>query len=310
MPGRKSKLPVEKSLLLDAVRAAVKSAGGRRIRLKTFLGSTPGIALRDIYAHFPSWNALLRAAGFRFDQHNQRIHDTALLADWGAVARKLQRPPSADEYRAHGAYSLSALTRRYHGWNPVCEAFRAFAVPQPQWDDVLALLPPPGKETHPDRAPVPRTKSKKTVPIPAHASAASSPSEFVIRNSSCRSPHSNGRPLCGDPLNLDALLTTPVNESGVLFLFATLALRLGFRVQSLQTAFPDCEARRLLWAGTWQPVRIEFEFESRNFLDHGHDPKCCDIIVCWTHNWPACPENLEVIELSKEVRRFMPDKAA
>lgn len=156
MPGKKPRVPADKNVLLDAVRSAVKSAGGKRIRLKTFLGCTPGISMRDIFAHFPSWNALLRAAGFHFDQHNQRIHDTALLADWGAVARKLQRPPSADEYRAHGVYSLSALTRRYHGWNPVREAFRAFAVAQPQWNDVLALLPSPGKETHPDRAPVPR----------------------------------------------------------------------------------------------------------------------------------------------------------
>jgi hypothetical protein len=26
-----------------------------------------------------------------------------------------------------------------------------------------------------------------------------------------------------------------------------------------------------------------------------HDPKGCDLIVCWEHNWPECP--LEVLEL-------------
>jgi hypothetical protein len=27
-----------------------------------------------------------------------------------------------------------------------------------------------------------------------------------------------------------------------------------------------------------------------------------EIIVCWEHNWPECPEGIEVIELSKVVR--------
>jgi hypothetical protein len=298
MPGRKPKPPADKAALLDAVRAAVKAAGGRRIRLKAFLGSGSGIAMSDIYAHFPSWNALLRAAGFHFDQHNQRIHDTALLADWAAVARKLQRPPTAGEYRRHGAYSLSAVTRRFRGWNPVREAFRAFAVAQPQWNDVLALLPQPGKESHPDRSSVPRRPTPSARPVhPSSLRLHPSPSS----PSSFHSPYANGRPLCGEPLNLDAMLAAPVNESGVIFLFAILAPRLGFRVQSLQTAFPDCEARRLLWPGAWQTVRIEFEYESRNFRDHGHPAGGCDIIVCWKHNWTDCPDNLEVIELSGEL---------
>jgi hypothetical protein len=29
----------------------------------------------------------------------------------------------------------------------------------------------------------------------------------------------------------------------------------------------------------------------------------CDLIVCWVHNWPECPENLEVIEMSTVVKR-------
>jgi hypothetical protein len=56
----------------------------------------------------------------------------------------------------------------------------------------------------------------------------------------------------------------------------------------------------------WQVagVRIEFEYASRNFLEHQHDPKGCDIIVCWVHNWPECPEWIEVIELSKIVKQI------
>jgi hypothetical protein len=91
----------------------------------------------------------------------------------------------------------------------------------------------------------------------------------------------------------------PMNENGVLYLFGTVSARLGFVVTLIQGAFPDCLALRLVDVDRWQPVRIEFEYESRNFLKHLHDPAGCDIIVCWKHNWPECP--LEVIELSKIV---------
>ncbi|MCU1220155.1 MAG: hypothetical protein JWN42_1352 [Candidatus Angelobacter sp.] len=49
---------------------------------------------------------------------------------------------------------------------------------------------------------------------------------------------------------------------------------------------------------------MEVEFESKNFLRHGHDPKKCDVIVCWVHNWPECPKWIEVVELRKEVEKM------
>jgi hypothetical protein len=30
----------------------------------------------------------------------------------------------------------------------------------------------------------------------------------------------------------------------------------------------------------------------------------CDVIVCWVHNWPECPEWIEVVELRKVVDRM------
>ena len=52
--------------------------------------------------------------------------------------------------------------------------------------------------------------------------------------------------------------------------------------------------------GGWRRVRIEFEYQSRNFQRHNHDPAGCDLIVCWEDNWPEAP--LEVIELKSRVR--------
>jgi len=82
-------------------------------------------------------------------------------------------------------------------------------------------------------------------------------------------------------------------------LFGMVAAGLGLQVESVQGKFPDCIARRQVAPGKWQYLRIEFEYESRNFKLHGHDPKGCDMIVCWRHNWKECPVEIEVVELSK-----------
>ena len=107
------------------------------------------------------------------------------------------------------------------------------------------------------------------------------------------------RPVMGPPFDAAALTNAPINELGVVFLFGMLAGELGFQVESLRAGFPDCEARRQIEPGRWQRVRIEFEYESRSFAAHGHDPGECDVIVCWKHNWARCPRHIEVVELSR-----------
>lgn len=107
------------------------------------------------------------------------------------------------------------------------------------------------------------------------------------------------RPVMGPPFYPCALSNAPINEMGVILLFGMLAGELGFQIEAVQGKYPDIEAKRQIQPGKWQRVRIEAEFESRNFALHGHDPAECDIIVCWRHNWAKCPEHIEVIELSK-----------
>jgi hypothetical protein len=75
-----------------------------------------------------------------------------------------------------------------------------------------------------------------------------------------------------------------------------------YLVEPVQTGIPDCEAMRQITAERWQRVRIEFEFESRNFRDHGHPSTGCDVVVCWRHNWAECPENIDVVELSRAIK--------
>jgi len=110
------------------------------------------------------------------------------------------------------------------------------------------------------------------------------------------------RPVMGPPFYPCALSNAPANEMGVMILFGMLAGELGFQIEAVQGRYPDIEAKRQIQPGRWQRVRIEAEYESRNFALHGHDPAECDIIVCWRHNWVKCPKEIEVIELSRVVR--------
>jgi hypothetical protein len=109
------------------------------------------------------------------------------------------------------------------------------------------------------------------------------------------------RPVMGEPFDRSPMTNAPVNELGVMVLFGMVAAGLGLQVESVQGKFPDCMARRQVAPGKWQHLRIEFEYESKNFKLHGHDPKGCDMIVCWRHNWKECPTEIEVVELSRVV---------
>lgn len=117
----------------------------------------------------------------------------------------------------------------------------------------------------------------------------------------------------GEPIDFEGLRHAPINEQGVVFLFGLRSRSLGFTVESVQSGFPDCSAKRLVDAkrNRWEQVEIEFEYKSRSFLEHVHDYKSCDLLVCWIHNWPDCP--VPVLELREEVRRLAkvntPDKS-
>jgi hypothetical protein len=116
--------------------------------------------------------------------------------------------------------------------------------------------------------------------------------------------HRPDRPIYGPPISCPGSVHEPVNELGVVYLFGALSHKLGFMMLRMQPGFPDCEAMRQVGPTHWQRVRIEFEFASRNFNYHGHRAQDCDMIVCWVHDWPACPRQLEVLELKKTVREL------
>lgn len=106
------------------------------------------------------------------------------------------------------------------------------------------------------------------------------------------------RSIVGDPINFKGLIYGPLNENGVIFLFSKIHDKLGINIEAVQPGFPDAKGRRKSRKG-WEDIWIEFEFKSSHFKAHGHDPKECDAIVCWEHDWKDCP--LEVIELKTRI---------
>jgi hypothetical protein len=94
--------------------------------------------------------------------------------------------------------------------------------------------------------------------------------------------------IVGDVINFRGLVYGPVNEMGVVALFAKISEELGFIIEEVKAGFPDCIARRQIDKG-WERVAIEFEYFSSSFCRHGHDPQGCDLIVCWEHDWDVCP---------------------
>lgn len=275
----------ERDEVLNAIRAAAKSLGRPPSRAE-FKGAS-GMTEYQVLKHFPSWREAVRAAGLEPHSTNVPIVPEVLLEDWGEFVRRERRIPTRDQYRRDGTYSPGVFEKKLGPWSAVPSKFRQFAEGKPEWADVVALLP-----IEHARAPF------------AAPSAVVPPRTGAVPSSSTIHRHSrlDDRPTYGNPVDFRGLRHEPVNEQGVVFLFGMVARELGYHVEAVQTGYPDCEAKRQVDAGKWQRVRIEFEFESRNFRDHGHHPDGCDVIVCWRHNWLECPVSLEVVELSSVIR--------
>lgn len=225
--------------------------------------------------HFGTYAGAIREAGLEKQGTGYKVSDEQLFEDWARVVRQSGKIPSVCEYWAASRYSVRPLSNRFGSWKKVPEAMALYARKQGlegEWKDVMEIVARQGKDT-------PKMTSKST-------STSSLPSLPILRRD---------RPVFGASLMPIAMAHAPLNEQGVLCLFGMLAEDLGFVVLRNQQEFPDCKAMRRIDEEHWQEVWIEFEFESRNFQTHRHDPEGCDLIVCWEHNWPECP--LEVVEL-------------
>lgn len=271
-----------KTDVIEAIKSASKLMGGEVLSQKKCWKNS-NITISDVLRYFPKWSDACKAAGVKYDQSRERITDEDLLSDWGQVTRTLGKVPSLTEYKVKGKFSRNTFDR-FGKWIDMPDAFRKYAGSNDEWQDVLIIL---------DKGSI---KQKKKLTI----------KKKTIRVDYKKGLHNklNGRPIYGDPIDFRGLRHEPVNEIGVVFLFGMVAKQLGYLVEAIQGGFPDCEAKRKIAHGKWQPVKIEFEYESKNFLEHGHDPEKCDVIICWKDNWSDCPETLEIVALSDLIRKL------
>ncbi len=256
------------------------------------LRAMSGVTTKHVYKRLGSLRKALQAAGLEGIGPGFSPAEETVLRDWATVARKLKKLPSILEYERAGRFSGKPFQRLYGSWAGTAEGFCAFAGKhglQARWRDVLEMI-----------ADGQGRNNAATGTNEAGGKAAARPATQEKDHGWKKRYRKGGilrdRPVYGPPLPWPELAHEPTNELGVVFVFGMMARKLGFVVHRLQAGFPDCIAMREVAPGIWQRVRIEFEFESRNFKKHKHRRDKCDVIVCWKHNWKDCP--LDVVELS------------
>jgi hypothetical protein len=261
------------------------------------LGRTPSIlevmkmaqvSRRQIRAEFGSFTQALRECNLeRAISSGQKVPLEKLFADWASVVRKTGKAPSMSEYEAMSKFSCKPLVRCFGSWRQVAYGLTQFAEGRGLAEEWKAELELAKLKSGDEDAQWMLRRESPT----ARSNMLAAWRERALTGGPTAGP------TYGPPMWPGPLAYAPVNEMGVVFLFGWMAPQLGYVVHRLQPEFPDCEAMRRVGEDRCELVRIEFEYESRNFLKHMHDVKGCDLIICWRHNWPECP--MEVVELKK-----------
>ncbi len=248
-----------------------------------------GIDRPQVRKYFGNYELALEECNLEIPERGRKVEMDRLFRDWAGVVRTLKRLPSVYEYEKLSKYSVRPLRKRFGAWAQVPPSLKMYAEGHglvEEWKDVLELVGGlEGRQAGGQEGGQPGSRSG------GNGVSATWWKKKVMFD----------RPMYGPLIQGCAMVYGPTNEMGVVSLFSAMAEELGFLILRIQTEFPDCEAMRVVGEDRLQPARIEFEYESRNFLKHMHDPAGCDLIVCWVHNWPECP--LEVLELKKAVER-------
>ena len=242
------------------------------------LKAATGIARQWINRCFANYSNALKECGIERGGPGYMASLDRLYLDFTGIVRKLGAVPTSAEYEIHSQYTSRPLVRRFGSWRKVAAGMLHFAEQagiQEEWQDVVEVL------KNYCRRQAEKSKTSLT--------ASSTTKSRILAD----------RPVYGPLLTRQPMANAPTNEMGVLYLFGAMAVKLGFCILWLGSEFPDGEALREVEPDRWQRVRIEFEFQSRNFQYHGHDPAKCDLIVCWEDNWKESP--LEVLELKGAV---------
>jgi hypothetical protein len=268
--------------LLTAAKEAAAVLGKSTISVAEFCRHT-GVSSNQIYKHFDGWRDLCAQAGLKPNLQNVRLADEDIFSAMRDTFLELGGIVTRGKFDKHFRYSVDVFKKRGLNWSSALAEFHKWALDN---DPAFPYL---------DKLPVDTLSgAAKTLFEP----------QQVAGETHVWGPK-GGRQF-GELINFRGLLHAPVEEQGVVFLFGMIAHDLGYIVETVTTGFPDCEAKRRVREGRWEKVRIEFEYQSRTFSTHGHNPHGCDVIVCWEDNWPECP--VEVLELKTAISRLDREK--
>ncbi len=109
----------------------------------------------------------------------------------------------------------------------------------------------------------------------------------------------------GEVLGFRGIVFEPINEQGVILIFATACHDLGFRIEGIRAGFPDVLLDRKNSRGNFIKCLAEFEYKSAQYKAHKHPLKGCDLIICWENDWKDCP--IEVLELKSAIKNLSKD---
>jgi hypothetical protein len=261
--------------LIAKVQEVARRRGATALSMRPFTREAR-ISNVTIQKLFGTWSKLCEAAGIAAHPRRVTLTDEDIFREMRKTFLDVGVVPALKDFEPAFKYTASVFNRRGWSWTMAKVKFRAWAEKHDPSFPYMDQLP--------------------------NGSAAPSARSGVCRHavdpmSGVHAPR--GSRLTGDPLGFGAMANAPVNEMGVLALFAMVAERLGYSLELFNPRFPDCEARRRVSGNRWERVLIELEYRSSNFLAHEHDPKGCHMIVCWEADWR--PDDIEVLELRSVV---------
>jgi hypothetical protein len=291
--------PDEKTAMVKRLRRIASELGTTSVSRAEFLRRS-GVPDRKLQRLFGRYNRLVEAAGlvpmkFR-GRGTLKYSNQETLAEIARVLRIPNSKLTTRFFEQCSWISLRVFLRRFGSWHHALKATAEMLDPQRDAQLLARIRAYTAGHRKTSQAAEPAAGNTPSLPQPAPAEA--------LRSPATEGEGGDHTTLYGDFIHFRGLEHAPINEQGVIFLFAMICRELGYVVEILKTGFPDCEAKRQVRPGVWQRVRIEFEFRSRAFCTHGHDPQQCDLIVCWENNWPDCP--IEALELKSLLPRLSP----
>ncbi len=268
-------MKITKESIIEKIKEIAMQKGVTSLPKKIFIAES-GISEYEYLKLFNTWNEAVTAAGLEAQDFAKPYEKENLFQNLREVFEKSEGLCSRTKFNKISSISYDSYRRHFGSWQEALINFKKWLEDNKYDYPWITELP----DSLPDEI-IEETQEK---------------SEEADFKKQWKATSGNKY---GSFLNFRGLQHAPINEQGVIFLFGMVCLELGFIVEAVQSGFPDCEAKRRIDSKKdhWERVRIEFEYRSSNFREHGHNPTKCDLIVCWEHDWKDCP--IEVIELKK-----------